>query len=75
MTRCICIRGFSLSILFLLATPRGAKRPPVAAIYFPSWHADDHYSSWYGEGWNEWKLIDTNPKRFPGHHNLKPAKE
>lgn len=55
--------------------PVKGKRPEVAAIYFPSWHADDHYSSWYGEGWNEWKLIDGNPKRFPGHHNVKPAKE
>lgn len=55
--------------------PRDAQpaRPTVAAIYFPSWHADDHYSSWYGEGWNEWKLIQANPQRFPGHNTVKPA--
>lgn len=54
----------------------GAKKPmDVAAIYFPSWHEDDHYSSWYGEGWNEWKLIDSNPERFPGHNRVKPAKD
>lgn len=49
-----------------------ASKPEVAAIYFPSWHTDDHYSSWFGEGWNEWKLIDQNPQRFPGHHTIKP---
>src|SRR5437870_934636 len=45
----------------------------VAAIYFPSWHRDDHYSAWYGEGWNEWKLVERNPPRYPGHEQLKPA--
>src|SRR5687767_4890033 len=49
------------------------KRPDVAAIYFPSWHSDDHYSSWYGENWNEWKLIEANPQRFPGQNTVKPA--
>ena len=49
------------------------KRPDVAAIYFPSWHSDDHYSSWYGQNWNEWKLIDANPQRFPGQNTVKPA--
>jgi hypothetical protein len=44
----------------------------VAAIYFPSWHTDDHYSSWYGEGWNEWQLVEHNPERFPGHHAPRP---
>lgn len=47
----------------------------VAAIYFPSWHADDHYSAWYGEGWNEWRLLEENPERFPGHHRIQPASD
>lgn len=63
------------SSLSRAADPASAARPEVAAIYFPSWHVDDHYSSWYGEGWNEWRLIDSNPPRFPGHHNVRPARE
>lgn len=51
----------------------GAAPLDVAAIYFPSWHADDHYSAWYGEGWNEWHLIRDNPERFPGQNRVKPA--
>lgn len=47
----------------------------VAAIYFPSWHADDHYSSWYGEGWNEWQLLKNNSPRFPGHRTIQPASD
>lgn len=47
----------------------------VAAIYFPSWHEDDHYSAWLGEGWNEWELIDSAKPRFEGHQLLKPTKE
>src|SRR5688572_5508272 len=50
-------------------------KPDIAAIYFPSWHVDDHYSTWYGEGWNEWKLIESNPERFPGHNRVKPSKD
>lgn len=58
------------------ASDDGARKPmDVAAIYFPSWHADDHYSAWYGEGWNEWKLLSTNPERFPGHHRVKPSRD
>ncbi len=52
-----------------------ARDMTVATIYFPSWHADDHYSAWYGEGWNEWKLLESNPERFPGHHRIQPAKD
>ena len=47
----------------------------VAAIYFPSWHEDDHYSAWFGEGWNEWKLVNDAKPRFEGHNLLKPAPE
>jgi hypothetical protein len=55
------------------APARAKQRPDVAAIYFPSWHTDDHYSSWYGENWNEWELIKKNPQRFPGQNTVKPA--
>jgi len=51
----------------------GAAQPEVAAIYFPSWHSDDHYSAWYGEGWNEWHLLRDNPERFPGQNRVKPG--
>ena len=54
-------------------TPRDSSRPEVAAIYFPSWHSDDHYSSWYGQDWNEWQLLKNNPQRFPGQNTVKPA--
>jgi hypothetical protein len=79
-TRYCLFAGFVLAMLSAVASAaqpvsRPAHSPDVAAIYFPSWHTDDHYSSWYGEGWNEWKLIDSNPKRFPGHHNVKPHKD
>jgi hypothetical protein len=47
------------------ATP-AIKRPPVAAIYFPGYHQDPHYDSWFGEGWNEWQLLEQAPQRFPG---------
>lgn len=45
----------------------------VAAIYFPSWHRDDHYSAWFGEGWNEWELLRNNKEWFPGHKTNRPA--
>jgi hypothetical protein len=49
------------------------RRPEIAVIYFPSWHRDDHYSTWFGEGWNEWVLLRDNPVRFPGHETVQPA--
>jgi hypothetical protein len=55
--------------------PAGKHKLDVAAIYFPSWHSDDHYSSWYGENWNEWQLLRENPERFPGHNRIKPTDE
>jgi hypothetical protein len=45
----------------------------VAAIYFPSWHTDDHYSAWFGEGWNEWQLLKNNKEWFPGQKTNRPA--
>jgi hypothetical protein len=55
------------------ASSSSSRQLDVAAIYFPSWHHDDHYSAWYGENWNEWRLVERNPPRFPGHEQLRPA--
>ncbi|MHB9129602.1 MAG: glycoside hydrolase family 99-like domain-containing protein [Armatimonadota bacterium] len=40
----------------------------VVAVYFPSWHANDHYQAWYGKGFSEWELLKTTQPLFPGHH-------
>lgn len=74
VTACTATLLLSRSGTFAADTPPPSKHgTEVAAIYFPSWHADDHYSSWYGEGWNEWELIEKNPQRFPGQNTVKPA--
>jgi hypothetical protein len=49
------------------------KALDVAAIYFPSWHTDDHYSAWFGENWNEWTLLKNNKEWYPGHRTNQPA--
>jgi len=46
-------------------------QPEVVAIYFPSYHPDDHYSAWYGEGWTEWELVKTTSPLFEGHQQPK----
>ncbi len=43
----------------------------VVAVYFPSWHPNDHYQAWYGPGFSEWELIRTTEPLFPGHHQPK----
>ena len=43
----------------------------VVAIYFPSWHPDAHYQSWYGKGFSEWELVKTAAPLFEGHHQPK----
>jgi hypothetical protein len=43
----------------------------VTAIYFPSWHVNDHYQAWYGQGYSEWELIKNTQPVFPGHHQPK----
>ena len=53
------------------AGPRDGD-PPIAAIYFPGFHRDDHYDSWFGEGWNEWKLTLGAKPRFPGQRFFLP---
>lgn len=55
--------------------PEDRKKLEVATIYFPSWHEDDHYSTWFGEGWNEWKLVESAQPRFEGHEHLRPTEE
>jgi hypothetical protein len=72
----------ALLIVVLLATaacafaePKGTREKPVdiAAIYFPGYHRDDHYDAWFGEGWNEWKLLREAKPRFPGQTIRRPA--
>jgi hypothetical protein len=41
-------------------------RPEIAALYFPGYHRDAHYDQWFGDGWNEWKLLAEATPRFPG---------
>jgi len=43
----------------------------VVAIYFPSWHVNDHYQAWYGKGFSEWELVKTAKPLYPGHHQPK----
>lgn len=45
--------------------------PEVVAVYFPSWHPNDHYQAWYGKGFSEWELLKTTQPIFPGHHQPK----
>src|SRR5512141_205053 len=56
----------------LAAQSKPAAQPEVAAIYFPGYHRDTHYDAWFGEGWNEWKLLAEAPTRFPGQHFFRP---
>jgi hypothetical protein len=51
----------------------GISRPEIVAIYFPGYHQDDHYDSWFGIGWNEWKLLSEAPTRFPQHRLFRSA--
>ncbi len=48
-----------------------ANKVEVAAIYFPSWHPDNHYQSWYGKDFCEWELVRTARPLFDGHHQPK----
>jgi hypothetical protein len=75
-----CAHAFSLE----LSNPRAAQQstpavspgissPEIAAIYFPGYHQDDHYDSWFGTGWSEWKLLSEAPTRFPEHRLFRSA--
>jgi len=48
-----------------------SHKPEVVAIYFPSWHTNDHYQSWYGKGFSEWELVKSARPLYPGHHQPK----
>ncbi|MDD3927754.1 MAG: glycoside hydrolase family 99-like domain-containing protein, partial [bacterium] len=43
----------------------------VAAVYFPSWHANDHYQAWYGPRFTEWELLKSAVPLYSGHHQPK----
>ena len=47
------------------------KRPDVVAVYYPQWHSYDHASSWMGEGWTEWEMMNASEPKFPGHEQPK----
>jgi hypothetical protein len=53
----------------------GAERDiQVAAIYFPSWHAEPRRDARRGPGWTEWELMKAGRPRFPGHAQpIEPA--
>ncbi len=61
-----------VSLLFVLSAA-AAPRPDIVAIYFPGYHHDDHYDSWFGEGWNEWQLLAAAPIRFPSQRIWQPS--
>ena len=43
----------------------------IIAIYFPSWHSNDHYQAWYGQGFSEWELVKSAKPLIAGHHQPK----
>ena len=46
----------------------------VAAIYFPSWHADPRRDREFGRPWTEWELVKAGVPRFEGHYQpIEPA--
>lgn len=49
----------------------GHRSLEVIVVYFPSWHANDHYRAWYGPGFSEWELVKTAQPLYPGHHQPK----
>lgn len=42
-------------------------RPKILAYYFPDWHADPRNARWFGQGWDEWRLLEAARPRFDGH--------
>lgn len=42
-------------------------RPTVLAYYFPDWHRDPRNAAWFGDGWDEWRLLEQARPRFAGH--------
>jgi len=44
-----------------------SSRPTISAFYFPNYHRDARNAAKYGEGWNEWQLLQRAVPRYPGH--------
>lgn len=42
-------------------------RPKILAYYFPDWHADPRNAKWFGQDWDEWRLLEAAKPRFDGH--------
>jgi hypothetical protein len=42
-------------------------RPKLFAYYFPNWHKDARNAAWFGEAWDEWRLVESATPRFAGH--------
>ncbi|BCW44842.1 glycoside hydrolase family 99-like domain-containing protein [Arthrobacter sp. StoSoilB5] len=42
-------------------------RPTILAYYFPDWHHDPRNAEWFGQGWDEWSLLESAGSRFQGH--------
>jgi hypothetical protein len=45
-----------------------SSRPKVLAYYFPDYHRDARNAGWFGEGWDEWRLVRAATPRFDGHY-------
>lgn len=45
----------------------GARRPDIAAYYFPGFHEDSATAKWHGAGWSEWDLLKAAEPRYDGH--------
>ncbi|MFD2330209.1 glycoside hydrolase family 99-like domain-containing protein [Cohnella sp. GCM10020058] len=43
------------------------ERFDVAAIYFPSWHADPRNEKLHGKGWTEWELVKNARPLYERH--------
>ena len=71
----ICVTTISLfiwgSTCAVSAQTINSKRPDVVAIYYPQWHSYDLASSWMGEGWTEWEIMNAAKPKFPGHEQPK----
>lgn len=48
-----------------------SDKTEIVAIYFPSWHPNDHYSAWYGPGFTEWELVRSARPLYEGHYQPK----